>query len=272
MHLLASVPPPPPAGSSGCDETRERRLLQRHARFTDPAARAELVERFLPLAKRVALRYARSGEPIDDLLQVACVGLLKAIDRFDPDRGLDFSSYALPTIAGELRRYFRDCGWAVHIPRPDQERFLAVRSANRALSAELGRSPTPREVAASTGLPVEEVLSAIEVAGAAYPAPLEPDDGEDDGSPSDRFGREDQRLELVEDRVSAARGVRLLERREQQILFMRFLQDMSQSEIARRLGVSQMHVSRLLRRALIHARGLADEPDSTGQQRGTTQC
>jgi RNA polymerase sigma-B factor len=241
---------------------RDRRLLRRYARFGDPAARAELVDRFMPLARRVAMRYARTGEPLDDLLQVACVGLLKAIDRFDPECGTEFSSYAVPTIAGELRRYFRNCGWAVHLPRPDQERVLAVRSASRELTRTLGRSPTVSEIADAAGMPAEEVLSAREIEVAARPTSLDAVMSEDD-MPVARakfVGAEDDCLELVEHRAAASQGLRSLERRERQILYLRFFEDLTQAEIARRLGVSQMHVSRLLKRALERSRVFAGEP------------
>jgi RNA polymerase sigma-B factor len=215
----------------------------------------------MPLARRVAMRYARSSEPLDDLMQVACVGLLKAIDRFDPECGTEFSSYAVPTIAGELRRYFRNCGWAVHLPRPDQERVLAVRSAERDLTRRLGRSPTPGELADAAGMPVEDVLTAQEMENAARPASLDAPISDDDATDGHvkLAGVEDRHLELVEDRAALSQGLRSLERRDQQLLYMRFFQDLTQSEIAERLGVSQMHVSRLIRRALDRSRVFAGD-------------
>jgi RNA polymerase sigma-B factor len=253
------------ARSRGLD--REKRLLQRHARFGDSAARAELVERFLPLARRLAMRYARSGEPLDDLIQVACVGLLKAIDRFDPECGNEFASYAVPTIAGELRRYFRDCGWAMHLPRGEQERLLSVRTHAEDLTSKLGRSPTPLEIADAAGLRVEHVLEALEAESATRPASLDAEIIEADpaSSRADCLGREDDRLELAESRAVASHALRLLARREQQLLYMRFFEDMRQAEIAERLGVSQMHVSRLLRSALEHSRALAGEPPAADE-------
>jgi RNA polymerase sigma-B factor len=208
------------------------------------------------------MRYARTGEPLDDLMQVACVGLLKAIDRFDPECGNEFSTYAVPTIAGELRRYFRNCGWGIHLPRAEQERFLSVRSHRRDLTRMLGRSPTPREIADAADLRLEDVLEALEAETAAHPTSLDAEVARADSptSRSDCLGREDERLELADSRVAASQGLRLLAPREQQILYMRFFQDMRQAEIAERLGVSQMHVSRLLRRALEHSRVLAGEP------------
>lgn len=195
-------------------------------------------------------------------MQVACVGLLKAIDRFDPESGNEFSSYAVPTIAGELRRYFRDCGWAIHLPRSEQERVLSVRTANRALTRELGRSPSPREIAKAAGLTTEDVLDALETETAARPTSLDGAIAQagTDTSRSNWIGRDDERLELAERRATASHGLRLLERRDQEILYMRFFEELRQVEIAERLGVSQMHVSRLIRRALERSRVLAGEP------------
>jgi RNA polymerase sigma-B factor len=210
----------------------------------------------------VSLRYARAGEPLDDLVQVACVGLLKAIDRFDPDCGHEFSSYAVPTMAGELRRYFRDCGWAIHLPRAEQERILSVRAHSQELTRNLGRSPTPREIAEAADLGLEDVLEALQAETAAHPASLDAEIAQADTAarPSTVIGREDEQFELAESRAAASLGLRRLARREQQILYMRFFEDMLQTEIAERLGVSQMQVSRLLRRALERSRALAGEP------------
>jgi RNA polymerase sigma-B factor len=165
-------------------------------------------------------------------------------------------------MAGELRRYFRDCGWAVHVPRPEQERLMAVRNASRAVTGTLGRSPTPREIADAAGLTVEDVLGALETETAANPASLDAAIRESDTPilQSDSMGIEDDRLDFVERRADASHGLRLLERREQQILYMRFFENLRQAEIAERIGVSQMQVSRLLRRALERSRVLAGEP------------
>jgi RNA polymerase sigma-B factor len=218
--------------------------------------------RFLPLAKHLARRYARSGESLEDLTQVACVGLLKAIDRFDPECGTEFASFAVPTIAGELRRYFRDCGWSMHLPRGDQERLLCVRRHARELTGTLGRPPSAGEIADAAGLSLEDVLGALEAEAAARPASLDAEIANADAptSRSDWLGREDDRFELVESRVVASHALRQLAPRDQQILYMRFFKDMRQAEIAGRLGVSQMHVSRLLRTALERSRALAGEP------------
>jgi RNA polymerase sigma-B factor len=231
----------------------ERRLFVRYRQERDVAAREELVERFLPLARDFALRYAYTDEPFDDLLQVASLGLIKAIDRFEPDRGTRFTSYAAPTILGELKRHFRDKGWALRVPRDLQERALAVSHETEALSKKLGRSPTVREVAAALGGSVEEVLEAQEAA-ASYEAtsldtPTARDD--DDAAPLlDLIGGADPAYDLVERRDAIASTWKALPDVERRALELRFTSDLTQRQIGERLGYSQMHVSRLLRRAL----------------------
>jgi RNA polymerase sigma-B factor len=246
---------PVPAGTDPKPAAREdRRLLLRYHRSGDARAREELVERFMPLARQLARRYQRGPEPLEDLIQVASVGLVKAIDRFDPDRSTAFSSYAVPTMVGELKRYFRDFGWALHVPRGMQERTVAVQQAVARLSRELGRSPSPAEVAGALDLDEEQVLEALEAALAYDALSLEaPRPGSDDAGESaftETLGSDDERFELVELGVSIAPALRDLPERERRILHMRFVEDMTQSEIAARVGVSQMHVSRLIRRSL----------------------
>ena len=235
----------------------ERLLFHRCQRDGDLAARRQLIERYLPLARSLARRYEMRGEPLDDLVQVASLGLVKAIDRFDPERGLSFSSYAVPTMLGELRRYFRDSGWALHVPRGLQERVLRVNEAMQRLSGELGRSPSPQLVAQELNLPVEEVLEAVEATAAfdttSLDAPLPSGDGER-RTVADGFGELDERLEFIEERASIAPALKSLPERERLILHLRFVEDLTQSEIAQRIGISQMHVSRLIRRALEHLR------------------
>jgi RNA polymerase sigma-B factor len=242
------------APCSGADAREtERLLLVRYHEFGDLAAREELVERFLPLARDLALRYTYADEPFDDLLQVASLGLIKAIDRFEPGRGTKFTSYAAPTILGELKRHFRDKGWSLHVPRDLQERTLAVSRATEVLSKELGRSPKVREVAQHLGCSVEKVLEAQEAAAsyeaASLDAPAARDDGES-ASLVDMLGREDSSYELVEDRDAIASTWQALPEVERQVLQLRFMQDLTQREIGEQIGYSQMHVSRLLRRAL----------------------
>jgi RNA polymerase sigma-B factor len=227
--------------------------LVRYHNDGDLAAREELTERFLPLARDLALRYTYTDEPFDDLLQVASLGLIKAIDRFEPDRGTKFTSYAAPTILGELKRHFRDKGWALHVPRDLQERTLAVSRETEVLSKQLGRSPTVREVAAALSCTVEEVLEAQEAAAsyeaASLDAPTTRDD--DEAAPLvDMMGGEDSAYELVESRDAIASTWKALPEVERQVLELRFTSDLTQREIGERIGYSQMHVSRLLRRAL----------------------
>ncbi|HEY4278294.1 MAG TPA: SigB/SigF/SigG family RNA polymerase sigma factor [Conexibacter sp.] len=220
-----------------------------------------MVERHLGLAHHLARRYADRGEPLDDLVQVASLGLLKAVDRFDAERGVNFASFAVPTILGELRRHFRDRGWAIHVPRDLQEATLAVEAATR---ARTGRPPTPADLASDTGLDVETVLEALEAAGAHralsldMPAGSARGDGERGGgersSLGDALGREDDELARARDRVTIAQLVRDLDPREREILRLRFVEDLTQSEIGARIGVSQMHVSRLIRTALMRMR------------------
>jgi RNA polymerase sigma-B factor len=231
----------------------ERQLLVRYHLEGDLAAREELVERFLPLARDLALRYTYTDEPFDDLLQVASLGLIKAVDRFEPGRGTKFTSYAAPTILGELKRHFRDKGWALHVPRDLQERTLAVSRETEVLSKALGRSPKVREVAAALGCSVEAVLEAQEAAAsyeaASLDAPTARDD--DDAAPLvDLMGGEDSAYELVESRDAIASTWKALPEVERQVLELRFMHDLTQREIGERIGYSQMHVSRLLRRAL----------------------
>jgi RNA polymerase sigma-B factor len=221
-----------------------------------------LVERYLPLARSLARRYERRGESLDDLVQVASLGLLKAIDRFDPERGFSFSSYAVPTMLGELRRYFRDTGWALHLPRDMQERVLKVNAAVERLSGELGRSPSPQQVADELDLPVEEVLEAV-AANAAYDTasldtPLRSGDGSRQ-TIAESFGEQDERFELIEDCASIGPALKTLPERERLILQLRFMEDLTQSEIAQRIGVSQMHVSRLIRQGLERIRVITDQ-------------
>jgi RNA polymerase sigma-B factor len=231
----------------------ERALLIRYHRDGNLAAREKLVERCLPLARELARRYIYTDEPFDDLLQVASLALIKAIDRFDPDRGSKFASFAAPTILGELKRHFRDKGWALHVPRDLQERALAVGREAEALSKRLGRSPKPREVARALGCSVEQVLEAQQAAASYEAASLDtPTTRDDDDAASliDLLGGEDSAYELVEDRDEIASAWQTLPEMERSVLELRFVHDLTQREIGERIGHSQMHVSRLLRRAL----------------------
>jgi RNA polymerase sigma-B factor len=259
MCAVALAPPRlsqtthPEAGSRATARGLERELLVRYHERGDIAARQELVERFLPLARDLALRYTYTDETFDDLFQVASLGLIKAIDRFDPGRGTKFTSYAAPTILGELKRHFRDKGWSLHVPRELQERTLAVGHAMERLSTELGRSPKVREVAEHLGCSVEKVLEAQEAAASYEAASLDaPVARADDESAAlvEMLGSEDDAYELVEDREAIARTWKELPDVERSVLELRFMHDLNQREIGERIGYSQMHVSRLLRRAL----------------------
>jgi RNA polymerase sigma-B factor len=250
------------ASAQADDRDHEHILFVRYRRDGDMAAREELVKRFLPLARRLARRYERASEPLEDLVQVASVGLVKAIDRFEAEQGTGFSSYAVPTILGELKRHFRDSGWALHVPRGMQERVLKVNEAVEHLSGELGRSPSPQQVAEELSLPVEEVLEAME-AGAAYDtvsldAPLR--SSEDERTTfADSMGETDGSFELVEHSATLGRVLRAMPERERSILYFRFAEGLTQVEIAERIGISQMHVSRLIRRALERLRVVAGD-------------
>ena len=231
----------------------ERELLVRYHRTGDLAAREQLVERFLPFARDLARRYTYTAEPFDDLLQVASLGLIKAIDRFDLDRGAKFTSFAAPTILGELKRHFRDKGWALRVPRDLQERALTVIRAGEALSKQLGRSPKPREVARAVGCSVEEVLEAQQAAASYEAASLDAPTARDDNEGAslvDMLGGDDHAYELVAERDAIASTWQTLPDVERTVLELRFVHDLNQREIGERIGYSQMHVSRLLRRAL----------------------
>jgi RNA polymerase sigma-B factor len=255
VTLASAGTGPPRATSSDDDAVREteRQLLLRYHVDGDLAAREQLVHSFLPLARDLALRYVYTDEPFDDLLQVASLGLIKAIDRFDPDRGSKFTSYAAPTILGELKRHFRDKGWSLHVPRDLQERALAVARETEALSKRLRRSPKPREVADALGCSVEQVLEAQEAAGSYEAASLDAPAAwhdEESGALVDLLGEEDTTFELVEERDAIASTWKTLPEMERRVLELRFVHDLTQREIGVQIGYSQMHVSRVLRRAL----------------------
>jgi RNA polymerase sigma-B factor len=237
-------------------------LLRRYQTMQDLAARDELVRKYLPLIRSLAKRYSYTSEPLEDLCQVGAMALCKAIERYSPNGGASFKAYAVPTIVGEMRRHFRDNGWALHIPRSLQDRARTVGAALNDVSARLGRSPTIAELATATGLSREEVIEGLEVRMAYDTAPLDaPGQNADDGPLTDRLGAEDAALEQVEYNAVLERTMRALPERERLLLHLRFAEDLSQSEIARRIGVSQMHVSRLLRTAVgrLQAAAAADD-------------
>jgi RNA polymerase sigma-B factor len=231
----------------GADEIRE--LLCRWHGDGDRAAREELAERMLPLARSLARRYAGKGEPLEDLEQVASLGLLKAIDRFDVSREVRFATFAVPTIAGELKRHFRDRGWMLRVPRDIQELSARVVRSREALTRELGRSPTVTEVARALGAGVEQVLEALRAADAYRMMSLDEPLAEGAGA-LEAIGGDDEGYELAEHRVLLRRGLDGLGEREREIVRLRYYEGLTQREIARAIGVSQMHVSRLIRRSI----------------------
>lgn len=231
----------------------DQALFARLRRDGDGSARDELVARHLPRAHSLARRFGHGREPAEDLEQVAGVGLLKAVDRYDPAEGAAFWSFATPTVIGEMKRYMRDSCWRVRVARPLQERSLAVQSAVRALTAELGRSPSTGELAAHLGCTREEVVEALEAASAYSPDSLDaPASGGDEpgAAVGDLIGVEDSGFEGAEQRAMLARAAHRLDAREARILKLRFAEDRTQTEIAEEIGISQMHVSRLIRRSL----------------------
>ena len=238
---------------SDVDAGREKRLFLRWQRFHDEAARTELVDRYLPLARGLARRFSRDRHARDDFMQVASIGLLKAIDRFDPFRRVAFSSFAVPTVLGELRRHVRDFGWPVHVPRQVRDRAVRVKRATGELEVELGRSPSPAEVATACRFTTENVLEAIEAGASAKTSSLDLDDDAHEGAARRWLSVDDEGYELVEDRDAIARRLGACRERERAVLRLRLVENLSQKEIGRRVGLSQMQVSRLLRRLLAEA-------------------
>ena len=232
--------------------TSDSELVERYHNG-DLEARRVMIERYLPFARRLALRYSYTNEPIDDLIQVACVGLIGAVERFDASRGSSFSSFAAPTILGELKRYFRDKAWALRVPRELQERAMALGRATEKLSSALGRSPTISELADSIGCSEEQALEASEVAHSYHLPSLDAPVGQDADGPSsliELLGSEDTASDLVEERDRTAAIWNAMPELEREVIGLRFGEHLTQREIAQRIGYSQMHVSRLLRRAL----------------------
>jgi RNA polymerase sigma-B factor len=242
----------------------ERELLERYYRRRDQTVREELVQRFMPLARRLAARYRGDREPLDDLVQVASLGLVKALDRFDPERGVAFSSYAVPTILGELKRHFRDRGWSVRVPRDLQERIARVDRAIAELPGKLGRAPSVNEIADRLEVDPEEVLEAMEAGQAHHAMSLDAQaqTEEGEGIPlTERLGGSDPAFDTVEYGATITDALESLSERDRTVLHLRFIEDMTQTEIADRVGVSQMHVSRILRSAVERLRGEVERRD-----------
>jgi RNA polymerase sigma-B factor len=246
--------------------------------FTDPdtsearraEVRDELVALHLPLVEHLARRFRNRGEPFDDLLQVGTIGLIKAVDRFDRSRGVEFSTYATPTIIGEIKRHFRDKGWAIRVPRRLQELRIAISATSAELLQELGRSPTMSELAARMEVSEEELVEGLESANAYTTLSLDAPDSSEEGSIRmiDSLGEDDEALEHVENRETIKPLLAQLDPREKHLLTLRFFRGMTQSQIAQEIGVSQMHVSRLLARTLAKLRESLAEDGTTG---GTTE-
>lgn len=243
-------------------------LFQRWHEDHDRQARDELIERFLPLAHKLAQRYSGSREPYDDLVQVASLGLVKAVERFDPGRGFQFSSFAVPTILGELKRHFRDTSWALHVDRAAQERSQRITEVRRTVQARLGRSPTVAELAEHLECSEEEVLDGLQVAEAydtvSLDAPRASAD-EDAELRLETLGDEDERLGRVEAGATVFAAAQHLPERDRRILYLRFGEDLTQAEIAERIGISQMQVSRLLRRAVRRLQEMTSERPPAGR-------
>jgi RNA polymerase sigma-B factor len=240
---------------------RERkRLLQAYKQEGDLAARDRLIEELMPLVRSLALRYTGRGESLEDLVQVGAVGLIKAVDRFDPDRGVELTTYAVPTILGEIQRHFRDKAWAVHVPRSVKELRVRLARLLDSLSAELGRSPTIEELARAADADEEEVIEALDSDQAYTARSLSAPLGDESGSSlSDLVGEDERGYERVEEGALLASGLEALEPRERRIVTLRFFHGLTQSQIAAEIGISQMHVSRLLRSALQAMRGRIEE-------------
>lgn len=235
------------------DKKYTRELFVRYRLNGDEAARDELITMYLNLVKYLASRFRNRGEPIDDLVQVGTIGLIKAIDRFDIDRQVEFTTYATPTIVGELKRYFRDKGWAIKVPRRLQELSFKVNQSMDVLTQKLQRSPTIQEIAEYLEVTPEEVLEAMETSEAYNFVSLEGDrggDGSDSFSILEYIGKDDQLMASVEDRATLSAALKDLTSLEQRVLYLRFFQGLTQTEIARQLDISQMQVSRLLRKTL----------------------
>lgn len=238
-----------------------RATFREYARTGDPTLRDELVTAHLGLAEFLARRFTSRGEPLDDLVQVASLALLNAVHRFDPDRGVEFSTFATPTILGELKRHFRDKLWAVRVPRRVQELHLQLSAVVDGLTQELGQSPTVAQVAQATRASEEDVLEAIEAGQAYRSASLDaPASGAESAILSDRLGTDDAALDDAEHRAALSPLLTSLGPRDQAIVHLRFFEGLTQSEIASRLGISQMHVSRLLARSLAQLRKAAGNP------------
>jgi RNA polymerase sigma-B factor len=252
----------------------DRVLLRRYHVEGDLAAREQLIEQYMSLVRSLARRYSYRGEQLDDLVQIGAIGLIKAIDRFDIERGVELTTYATPNIIGEIKRHFRDKGWAVRVPRGLQELNVQLSRLIEELTVELGRSPTIPELAKAAGAEEEEVLEALESGRAYSSVSLSGSGGQDeqgDLDPLESLGAEEPEYEVSEDRAVLAPGFRVLDERERKILHLRFFSGLTQSQIAQQIGISQMHVSRLIRRALEKIREeIGSEEEAPPSEKGSS--
>ena len=254
-------------------ERTDRELLRRYHQHGDLAAREQLINQYMSLVRSLARRYAYRGEQFEDLVQIGAIGLIKAIDRFDLERGVELTTYATPNIIGEIKRHFRDRGWSVRVPRGLQELNIQLSRTIEELTVQLGRSPTIAELAKSAEVSEEEVLEALESGRAYSSLSLSAGGQQDDGEeldPLESIGTEEHAYEVSEDRAVLAPGFRVLDDRERKILHLRFFKGLTQSQIAQQVGISQMHVSRLIRRSLEKIRDeiAAEEEERAGAAGG----
>jgi RNA polymerase sigma-B factor len=234
-------------------ERNDRELLRRYHEEGDLAAREQLINQYMSLVRSLARRYSYRGEQLEDLVQIGAIGLIKAIDRFDLERGVELTTYATPNIIGEIKRHFRDKGWSVRVPRGLQELNVQLSRLIEQLTVQLGRSPTIPELAKAAGSEEEQVLEALESGRAYSSLSLSTGGSQDDGEeldPLESIGSEEHQYEVSEDRAVLAPGFKVLDERERMILHLRFFEGLTQSQIAQQVGISQMHVSRLIRRSL----------------------
>ena len=250
-------------------DRNDRELLRRYHEHGDLQAREQLIEHYMSLVRSLARRYSYRGEQLDDLVQIGAIGLIKAIDRFDLDRGVELTTYATPNIIGEIKRHFRDKGWAVRVPRGLQELNVQLSRLVEQLTVQLGRSPTITELAKASDSTEEEVLEALE-SGRAYSSlslSSGGGEGDDELDPLESIGTEEHQYDVSEDRAVLAPGFRVLDERERRILHLRFFDGLTQSQIAQQVGISQMHVSRLIRRSLDKIRAEIVEDEDTEPRR-----
>jgi RNA polymerase sigma-B factor len=250
-------------------EKNDKALLRRYHRQGDLAAREQLIEQYMSLVRTLARRYSYRGEQLEDLVQIGAIGLIKAIDRFDLDRGVELTTYATPNIIGEIKRHFRDKGWSVRVPRGLQELNVQLSRLMEQLTVQLGRSPPIGERAKEASVPEEEVLEALESGRAYSSLSLSTGmgaDADEELDPLESIGTEEHQYEVSEDRAVLAPGFKSLDARERKILQLRFFEGLTQSQIAQRVGISQMHVSRLIRRSLEKLReAIAEEETGAGK-------